>query len=110
MVVAAATMRATPRTLARTAYKGCMHPLFHGVLYVVFTVILRNFVSYASWSLLSPASSSDRRSRVLWRRIECGSAPASASVAMRARGRSIFLRVLKHEFACLIGTPGSVPA
>ena len=23
-----------------------MHPLFHGVLYVVFTVILRSFVSY----------------------------------------------------------------
>ena len=46
LVVAAATMRATPRALARSAYKGCMHPLFHGVLYVVFTVILRNFVSY----------------------------------------------------------------
>ena len=42
----AAPMRATPRALARSAYKGCMHPLFHGVLYVVFTVILRNFVSY----------------------------------------------------------------
>ena len=37
--------RATPRSLARSAYKGCMHPLFHGVLYVVFTVILRSFVS-----------------------------------------------------------------
>ena len=45
-VVAAAPMRTTPSTLARSAYKGCMHPLFHGVLYVVFTVILRSFVSY----------------------------------------------------------------
>ena len=79
LVVAAATMRATPRTLARTAYKGCMHPLFHGVLYVVFTVILRNFVSYLR----------DQREVQLVRQVmnEIVDAPQRADAGRMPRGR-----------------------